>query len=95
MKDVNICHVYDGKFFKDGIQYEYESSYNTRVVCKEVNDPDKKIQFSCYETVQVKDEEAIKIKSFLKRVIDDTKRSLREYQKSIESLNNQKVPDET
>lgn len=94
MKDINITHVYNGIFFKDGIHYEYDHAYNTRIVCKQVDHPTKTIQFSCYETVQVSDDEAIKIKCFLKRVINDTKVSLREYEKSIELLNEQNVPDE-
>lgn len=87
-------HVYNGTFFKDGVQYKYDSSYNTRIVCKQVSDPTKTIQFSCYETVQVSDEEAIKIKKFLKMVINDTKRTLKEYEEGIELLDKQNVPDE-
>jgi len=94
MKDVNICHVFNGVFFVEGIKYQYINSYNTRIICKEVENPEKEIQFSSYSIVQVEDAEAIKVKRFLKDVIGRTKASLNEYEKDMESLNKQNVPDQ-
>jgi len=94
MKNVSIAHVYDGLFFKDGVQYKYKGFANTRFICCQVDDESKVIQFSCYDTVQVTDEQAVKIKNFLADVIQRTKTSLHEYEESIKLLNEQNVPDE-
>jgi len=94
MKNISIAHVYDGIFFKNDVQYKYEGFANTRLICHEVNDESKKIQFSCYDTIQVTDEQAVRIKNFLKDVIQRTKTSLYEYEESLKLLNEQNVQDE-
>lgn len=86
MKNVQIIHVINGVFFKDGIKYQYESSYNTRIVCHEVDNPSKQIQFSSYETVEVTDDEAIEIKAFLIDVYMMERSSLAARKKDILQL---------
>jgi hypothetical protein len=86
VKNVQIIHVFNGIFFKDGIQYKYKSSYNTRIVCEQVDDPSKEIQFSSYDTVEVTDEEAAKIKAFLIDVYIMERSSLAAKKKDIIQL---------
>jgi hypothetical protein len=91
MKDVNIIHVFNGIFFSDGIQYKYQSSYNSRIICHKLDDPSQEIQFSSYDTVQVTDEEAKKIKAFLIDVSLMEKISLATRINDIKRLHQQNV----
>ena len=91
MKDVDIIHVFKGVFFSEGVQYKYESSYNSRIVCHQVDDPTQVVQFSAYDTVQVTDEEAKEIKAFLIDVFMMERSSLASRKKDIKRLQEQGV----
>lgn len=91
MKNVQIMHILDKPFFKDNIQYKYESSYNSRIVCHKVDDPEQKIQFSCYDTVQVTDDDAIAIKAFLIDVYRSKRSNLAEIKRDIIQLEENNV----
>ena len=69
MINVPIIYIQDTFFDEDGVEYKYESSYNSRFVCRKVSDPTAEILFSAYDTVQVTEEHAKKIK-FLVEIED-------------------------
>jgi len=83
--------VFKGIFFSEGVQYKYVSSYNTRLICQRMDDPLKEIQFSCYDTVQVPDEEASEIKAFLIDVLRMERNSVFEKERDIKRLGEQGV----
>ena len=92
MIDVPIIYIQDS-FFSEGVEYRYESSYNSRIVCRRADDPTIDIQFSAYDTVQVTEEHAMKIKFVLKEALPNSRRSVREMEETLKSLEDQKVPD--
>lgn len=92
MINVPIIYIQDS-FFSEGVEYKYVSSYNTRIVCCKVDNPVEEIQFSAYDTVQVTEDQAKKIKFIIKDCLPRRRSDLREMEEALKSLEDQKVPD--
>lgn len=92
MINVPISFI-QGTFFKDGVEYKYASSYNSRYVCRVVDDPTVEVQFSAYTTVQVTEEQAQRMKFVIKDMIPRMQNDLRELEETLKILEDQKVSD--
>lgn len=92
MINVPISFI-QGPFFCDGVEYKFASSYNSRYVCRRVDDPTVEVQFSAYTTVQVTEEQAQRMKFIIKDCIPRMQSNLREMEETLKILEDQKVPD--
>lgn len=95
MKKVPITFLVTGFFYDKGIKYKIGSCSGTRLLCKEVENPSNEIQFSSYSTVEVDDEDAVQILSFLKDIKIRTEGRLQEIKDGIKLLGDQGIKSES
>lgn len=95
MKKVPITFLVTGQFYSNSKKYKTEGCCNTRIFCREVDNPSNEMQFSSYSTVEVDDEDAVQILNFLEDIKIRTEGRLQEIKDGIKLLEDQGVKSES
>jgi hypothetical protein len=89
MKSIPITYVL-GTFFKDGEEYRYLSSVNTRFLCENLRTL-KQIQFSAYDTVQIKDDDVAMYKEAFSDRLASYKNDIAEVERALFMISDKQV----
>lgn len=93
MKKVPIRFVYNGIFLDEGKKWKIKGCANSRILCHEVDNPTKEMQFSSYTTVEVEDDEASSILFIVEEALRNTRSTIVDMEECIRSLKGQGVKE--
>ncbi len=91
MKTVPITFLVTGTFYSKGKKYKTGGCIGTRILCSEVDNPKNEMQFSSYGYVEVDDEDAEKVMTFMQDILRSTECRLSEIKDGIKLLESQGV----
>jgi hypothetical protein len=91
MIKVPVRFVYMGIFTHEGKKWKIKGCANSRILCHEVDDPTKEMQFSSYSAVEVED--AQNILFIANEALHRTRSDIVDLEECIRSLKSQGVKE--